>query len=457
MPRILIIGAGPTGLGAAWRLQELGHADWLLLEGAAGPGGLSASVRDPQGFTWDLGGHVVFSHYAYFDRLLDDLLGEEWIRHVREAWVRMRQRFIPYPLQNNLWRLPPDDLARCLEGLREVQGATLRPGAPDDFRQWLFRQFGRGLGELFMIPYNRKVWGYDPARLDTGWMAQRVAPVNLAEVLRAVEQQQDHVSWGPNATFRFPRRGGTGAIWKALAARLPADRLRYRTPVTAVDTARKLVQCADGTRHAYDFLITTMPLDRLLRSLTDQPGLHPLADGLVHSSTHVVGIGLDHPAPEAVRTKCWIYFPEPTPPCYRVTVFSNYAPDHVPRPGEQCSFLCEVTESPDKPVTPETLVSQVEEGLRQDGLCGAPDRVLSRWHTRLEYGYPTPFLGRDRLLSRVEPALRPLGILSRGRFGAWKYEVGNQDHSVMQGVEAVNHLLCGEDEVTCHHPERVNR
>ena len=103
-----------------------------------------------------------------------------------------------------------------------------------------------------MIPYNRKVWGYDPARLDTGWMAQRVAPVNLAEVLRAVEQHQDHVSWGPNATFRFPRRGGTGAIWQALAARLPADRLRYRTPVTAIDTARKLVQCADGTRHTYD-------------------------------------------------------------------------------------------------------------------------------------------------------------------------------------------------------------
>ena len=68
---ILIAGAGPTGLGAAYRLQELGYEDFRVLEASDRPGGLATSYTDPQGFTWDVGGHVQFSHYAYYDRMID--------------------------------------------------------------------------------------------------------------------------------------------------------------------------------------------------------------------------------------------------------------------------------------------------------------------------------------------------------------------------------------------------
>jgi hypothetical protein len=65
-------------------------------------------------------------------------------------------------------------------------------------------------------------------------------------------------------------------------------------------------------------------------------------------------------------------------------------------------------------------------------------------------------LQRDTWLEQIEPALYSRQILSRGRFGAWKYEVGNMDHSFMQGVEAVNHILSGEPETTLHFPGVVN-
>ena len=82
--------------------------------------------------------------------------------------------------------------------------------------------------------------------------------------------------------------------------------------------------------------------------------------------------------------------------------------------------------------------------------CGWIDRrnVVSRWHRRLEHGYPTPWLGRDETLARVDARLRVANIFSRGRFGAWKYEVSNQDHSFMQGVEAVDQILDGAPERT---------
>jgi hypothetical protein len=82
--------------------------------------------------------------------------------------------------------------------------------------------------------------------------------------------------------------------------------------------------------------------------------------------------------------------------------------------------------------------------------------VVSFWHHREAHGYPTPALGRDAALAVLRPALEACGVYSRGRFGAWKYEVSNQDHSFMQGVEVVNRLLGLGDEPTLDDPGLVN-
>jgi hypothetical protein len=111
--------------------------------------------------------------------------------------------------------------------------------------------------------------------------------------------------------------------------------------------------------------------------------------------------------------------------------------------------MAEVSESPDKPVDTARVVDDVIAGFVDSGFIAAGD-VVSRWHRRLEHGYPTPWLGRDDVLHPIDAALRADGIYSRGRFGAWKYEVSNQDHSVMQGVEAVDHILNGTAERTYH-------
>src|SRR5437016_14536619 len=115
--RVVILGAGPTGLGAAYRLKELGHTHWHVYDRAGQVGGLATSYKDKQGFTWDVGGHVQFSHYRYFDALMEEALGDGWLHHERESWVWMEGRFVPYPFQNNIRYLKPETRWQCIQGL----------------------------------------------------------------------------------------------------------------------------------------------------------------------------------------------------------------------------------------------------------------------------------------------------------------------------------------------------
>jgi len=453
--KILIIGAGATGLGAAWRLQEQGHTDWQLLEADAVAGGLAASFVDEKGFTWDIGGHVQFSHYEYFDKVMMDLLGADgWLHHQRESWVWMRNRFIPYPFQNNIRRLPPDDLEKCLTGL--VQLYREPPAKPKNFHEWVLATFGRGIAEVFLEPYNFKVWAHPLALMNTHWVGERVAVTDLNRVLHNIVHQKDDLSWGPNTTFGFPKHGGTGAIWRSCAGRLPQSQLHFNTTVRAIDLARRQVTCTDGRTFGYDRLISTLPLRELIR-LTGQSQWEETAQqGLLYSSSNIFGLGLrGQPKPE-LATKCWMYFPEDNCPFYRVTIFSNYSPNNVPDIRQHWSLMCEVSESTHKPVNQQTILEDVIQGALNTGLISRREEIISTWQYRANYGYPTPGLGRDDALAKILPFFDKHEVYSRGRFGAWKYEVSNQDHSFMQGVEIAERLLTGRAEITIADPNHVN-
>lgn len=458
MPRqypILIIGAGPTGLGAATRLAQLGHEHWCLLDAEDGPGGLARSFRDEAGFTWDIGGHVQFSHYDFFDQAMLDCLGEDgWLHHERESWVWMRNRFIPYPLQNNVHRLPPDDLYLSLQGLLEI---SLRPKAtPANFAEWIERTFGSGLSKIFMRPYNAKVWAFPPELMNASWVGERVAVTDFGRILKNLVYNLDDVSWGPNNRFQFPRYGGTGAIWSACAASLPAERIKLNARVVDIDLVTRSLRTADGSAYSYKTLISTMPITELIR-LTHRDDLRPMSDrGLLYSSSNIVGVGLRGRPSPALAKKCWIYFPEDDCPFYRATVFSNYSPANVPDPERYWSLMFEVSESPHKPVDQHSLRDGVIAGALNTGLINNPSDIVSIWSFRAPYGYPTPGLHRDEVLAQLIPEFERWGIYSRGRFGLWKYEVSNQDHSFMQGVEIIERLLHGHPEMTAFHPDLAN-
>lgn len=441
----LIIGAGPTGLGAAHRLAELGDRDFVVLERNDWAGGLAASFTDDAGFTWDIGGHVVFSHYDYFDRLMDSLLGEESLWHERESWVRACATWVPYPFQNNIRHLPPDARWDCVRGLLPGN----RPeGTPANFREWMLHVFGQGICDHFLLPYNFKVWATPPELMNASWVGERVSVVDLEGVLKNICMERDDVGWGPNNRFRFPERGGTGEIFRRMAAPL-REHILYGQSVVRLDTANKKAVTAEGLEVEYDAILNTAPLDRLCLDWLHAPSpeLADAAKKLKHNSVYVAGVGVDSMREDS---RCWMYFPEPDSPCYRLTNFHNYSPNNVAKPGQQRALMCETSFSSHKPEKLEELMDRTVQGLLNTTLLDESEAqgIVSRWEISVDYGYPVPCLERDRALQTIQSRLEEHRIFSRGRFGGWKYEVANMDHSVMQGVEWADYITAGTPETT---------
>ncbi len=446
--KIVIIGCGPTGLGAGYRLKELGYKNFQMYDRLPYIGGLSASFKDEAGFTWDIGGHVMFSHYKYYDQCFEKLMGNDFQMNNRECWVRMFDTWVPYPFQNNIRYLPKQQQFECLSGLIEAQ--TKRdPKAATNFKEFIDAVFGDGIARHFMTPYNFKVWAHPAEMMNKEWIGERVAVLDINRALKNVVLGGDDFGWGPNNQFKFPLFGGTGEFYKRFGPALDGH-VNLNKTIDFINIKRKEIKFKDGEIVKYDVLISSMPLDKLCNDVIngEMPReIKKAAAGLKHSGGYMVGIGIKQPCPS---TKSWMYFPEDNCPFYRVTYLSNYSPYMTPDKDTHYSLLCETSYSDHKPVDKDTIIEDTVTGLVNAGLITDEDRkdIVSKWLYHAEYSYPTPSVERDGLLQQVIPYLEEQGIYSRGRFGMWKYEVSNTDHSLMQGVEVVNRLILGEAEST---------
>lgn len=133
----------------------------MIVDNNETPGGLASTDITPEGFLYDVGGHVIFSHYKYFDDCINEALpnDSDWYTHERVSYVRYAGLWVPYPFQNNLSMLPKEDQVKCLDGLIDATvEARVANDKPKDFDQYILRTMGEGIADIFMRPYNYKVW-----------------------------------------------------------------------------------------------------------------------------------------------------------------------------------------------------------------------------------------------------------------------------------------------------------
>ena len=419
---ILILGGGITGLSTAYHLEKAGCADYLLVEKQPVFGGLCASVEH-DGFTLDYGGHLLHLHTPQGKALVRELLGDHLLRHKRQAWIFLEGHKIPFPFQANLWALPEPLREKCVQGLAEI---APNPPAASDFETWCLTHFGRGIYDVFMRPYNEKLWGRPLKNLTDEWCPSFV-PVPTSAQLQSGARAQAREDFGYNAYFYYPASGGCGALTEALAAKV--TRKRSASEVQQIDLTRKEV-LVNGKIISYDTLVNTLPLPAFMRMVKGADNMQPLAQDLQAQPISVMHLAIAR----ETEPFSWIYFSDKKLPFHRIGLQSGFSPKNAPV-GTSLFYL-EFSGL----VPPDRQTEQfVRPALEATGLLTPSDKIIfSHWQT-LPYAYAVYDHVRTTNVSRLTRFLAQHHCFCAGRYGKWEYSF--MEYNLAEGAQLAQKLV----------------
>ena len=458
-----IIGAGPTGLSAAYHLGESS----VLLEKNAAVGGWCRSIAD-HGFTFDHAGHIMFSNDPYVLQMYEMLLGPNLHWQNREAWVYSKNVYTRYPFQGALYGLPPKVITECIVGAVEARFGSIDASAAasqsgvkpvadccadgtadvanttsfaprkremQNFEEFIYKVWGSGIAKHFAIPYNKKLWTVPLSEMETSWLGGRVPLPDLEEIIEGALEPVGK-PMGPNARFGYPLSGGFQALMSGFLPHIKG-RIEMNASAAQLLPREHVLVMADGRRYRYDHLISTMPLPELIKLIGPEAPeeVRAAANGLRHISVRCVNIGV---ARENVTDKHWIYYPEQTI-FHRIFVQGNASP-HCNPPGG-FGLTCEISYSPWKPlpVDGQALIDRCIADCIQVEMLRPDDRIITANLVDMPYAYVIYDQARAANVATVKDWLARYDIVLSGRYSEWEYY--NSDHAFLAGKKAAETVL----------------
>lgn len=313
--RIAVLGAGVSGLTAARLLHERG-CEVAVYEKCDKPGGLAKS-RITDGYTYDPhGGHIFNSkNPEIVDWVFSLFAKDQWQFSVRNAKILFNGKYVSYPFELSLCELEPEDTLDCAyEFLMAQEGKE-----PDNYQDWLVWNFGRGIAERYMIPYNRKIWAYPLEKMETHWMQGKMPLPSKKEMLRSLLLKNPSERKMPHSTFYYPIVGGIQSMVDKIAEGLD---LRLRQEVKSI--VRQEKHWIINHEDRFDEVISTIPLPELAKAL-EVPGSvsQAIADLKYNSLTTIL-------------CKCpktdisWLYVPDAGYRMHRIGYQSALSPKAAP-------------------------------------------------------------------------------------------------------------------------------
>lgn len=427
---VVIIGAGLTGLSAAYHLEQAGFHDYVVLEKESSAGGLCRSVNK-DGFTFDFTGHLLHINNDYFKKLIEELVGFENFNAInRRSYIFSEQVFTKYPYQINLHGLPTHTIATCIEEF--IKRPTVKN--PKTFYSWVLTNFGKGFADHFFFPYQTKIFDFPVKKLTASWTGRFVPQTSLSQILDGALAAQEPVAVGYNAHFLYPKKNGI-FFWVNKLAQALHKKPITQSQVTAVDPAAKRITLQDGSTIAYKKLISTMPLDQLLGTLKEpsSSSLKKARSKLKCNSVINFNLGVNRPD---LSDKHWVYYPETQYPFYRIGFPHNFADSMAPA---GCSSLYGELSSLSR--SPQELSGKLTQALNLTKKLWniAPHDILTEHIIRIPHAYVIYDRWRDKHLPNLLKELAFLDIHSVGRYGAWKY--ASMQEGVLDGKDVAETIL----------------
>jgi protoporphyrinogen oxidase len=446
---VVIIGAGPAGLTAAYELQKCGKSFCPIVFEASDDVGGIARTASYKGFRFDIGGHRFFTKVKEVEALWREVGGQDFILRPRMSRIYYRGKYYDYPLKifNALSNMGPVEAAQIM--LSYMRSRVSPHPEEENFEQWVTNRFGRRLFEHFFKSYTEKVWGIPCTEIRADWAAQRIKNLSLTKaVLNALTGANDTTSLIEE--FEYPRLG-PGQMWERFRDKVRENggEVRMKSAVTKVfrDGARVTgVEVADfsgAARRTYrvsaDRFINSMAIKDLIHAFDPPPPADVVAaaDRLWYRDFLIVTLILDHPDPFPDN---WIYIHAPEVQVGRIQNFRSWSPDMAPDPDKASigmEYFCHEGDGLWRSSDVD-LIAQAARELEYLGLAKISN-VVDGAVIRQPKAYPVYDGDYREALDTVQRWILTLeNFQTVGRNGMHRYN--NQDHSMLTAMLAARNI-----------------
>ena len=441
---LVVIGAGPAGLGGAFQLARRGCFDVTAIEREGMVGGNAGSF-EVAGLRVDFGSHRL--HPSCAPEIMADIrsmLGEDLLDRPRHGRIRIQGRWVHFPLKpvDLVTHLPPSFGAGVIgDSLRKM----IRGGnPPETFEGVLEHGLGRTICQNFYLPYARKIWGLPPVELDAEQARRRVSAGSLGKMVRKVLNAVPGLKKPGAGRFFYPRKG-FGAISEAYyaAAVKAGARVMLGTQLTGIELAgeagvRVTVKSAQGEETlAARQVLSTIPLSLLARLIRPAapPAVLQAAGSLRFRSMILIYLVLEA---EQFTEFDAHYFPDANIGITRLSEPKNYGLAKLPGRTVLCAELPCFQTDPVWSATDSELGRLMMDALTASGIP-VRAKVLEVSSRRLPQAYPLYTREYREQFDRIDGWLNGLdGILTFGRQGLFAHD---NTHHALAMAYAVNECL----------------
>lgn len=414
-----ILGGGLSAISLAYYLQENKNIDEIhILEKDNVLGGICRTyVKD--GIEYDVGPHIIFSKDKEILDLMNNLLGENNEKHRRSNRILHKKRFVQYPFENDLSKLPQEDIDYC------VNGFLHNPYENYDAKnmlQFFLKTFGEGITNTYLRPYNEKIWKFDPSFMDTQ-MVERIPKPPKEDILKSANGETID-GYLHQLYFTYPKQGGTEALIKAFISKL-GDKVKIHTNnkvLKAKKQGDKFAVTTSEKEYLCDKIISTMPANEFCHIYEDAnkpQEILNIADNLRYNSIAIciVNVSKDYSGDNYA-----FMVADKNVKFHRISKL-DFMGEHYHKDGT-ATYMAEITyrknDLNDK-ASDEELTQKIIEGLETIGFIDSKEDVNFTDLKRFEYAYVIYDLKHRQNMDAIKEYFAKQGIYLNGRFGSFEY------------------------------------